>query len=1358
MLPPGKSPRLLAGAPLVKRALICALAVYSIAAATANLVVINEIHYDHEPKTQRGEFVELYNPTDAPADVSGWRLVDAVSYVIPAGTTIAPGGFLVIGEDPAVMQLHFGVAALGPYSGKLSNDGEDLRLEDASGSTVDRVDYGIGFPWPTASRGAGASMELINPGLDNDLGSSWRSAQSGFTGPSATYITPGEQWRYRKGTSEASTPSDAWRQAGFAEDSTWLDGATSIGYGDDDDATILSDMQGNYASIFLRKTFSVTSPVPSELLLRVYHDDGAIVWINGTEVGRLNVALGEITFQGVRASDPPPPTTPIGAAVTNHEASWTDIPVSGASSFLTAGTNTIAIHAFNDSLGDSDLSIDCELRTPDPAEPTPGQPTPGATNSVFSHDAPPNIRQVNHSPQQPKPGEDVLVTAKVTDPEGVASVTLSYQLVPPGAYIRLTDPEYETTWTDIPMLDDGTGGDGAEGDSIYTVTLPGTLNSHRHLVRYRITVEDTPGNAVQTPFADDESPNFAYFCYDGIPDWTGSKRPGVAPVTTYPAAALDSVPVYHLITRESDVILCQYTGPTDGVYRYLGTFVYDGEVYDHMRYRIRGQASTRQVGKNKWKFNFNRARPFKARDNYGELYDVSWDKINGLPGTNPWWRDNLSTDGTLFCESLGFRFYQLVGGTSSNTQFYHFRIIDGAAEASPSSQYEGDFWGLYIAIEQPDSRFLDERDLPSGNLYNVHGGASSSSLRNQGPTQVTDRSDLTAFQNRHNRFTTQSWWEQNLDFDAYFAWNIGNLAINNSDARPQENVNYYHNPDTGKWYTLPWDIDLTFEDAPHLGRGDTPAWENIHHCLQYPAINQAYQNRVREVLDLLMDNDQAAHLTDEFAGLITRGGADNLVEANQAQWDYHPRKNKPGIWYANFNPSLLPARDFASLTQYTKDFLTVGGYGRELLATKQVDPAVPATPTITYSGPDGFPADGLTFSSSPFSDPQGPGTFAAMEWRIGQIHNPSTPGYLAGDRFIYEIESFASSGRLPAFQSEFAFSATDARVGNTYRARVRHFDSSGKASHWSDSVEFTVSLPDVSLLQDSLMITEIMYHPVDATPDELAAGFESSDFEFLELANVGDSTLDLTDVRFTKGIDFDFVAGTITSLVPGARVLVVRNKPAFESRYGTGLPVAGDYLSSKLDNGGENLKLSFGAGTAIHEFEYDDAPPWPTSADGDGFSLVMIAPSTRPDHGDPFTWRPSTSIGGNPGTTDSQTFLGDPAADQDHDGIFALMEHALGGSDSLPDPGLLPAASLQPHAVGGIPGEFLTFAFRRNLAADDIVYTVETSADLLSWLPNGVFVSSTNNGDGTTTETYRSPNPHGVVPGEFIHLKVTQRP
>ena len=67
----------------------------------------------------------------------------------------------------------------GPFEGKLSNDGEQIELRNAEGELIDRVDYQLGFPWPTVGdgvpdtqAGSGHSIQLVNPLLDNDLAGS----------------------------------------------------------------------------------------------------------------------------------------------------------------------------------------------------------------------------------------------------------------------------------------------------------------------------------------------------------------------------------------------------------------------------------------------------------------------------------------------------------------------------------------------------------------------------------------------------------------------------------------------------------------------------------------------------------------------------------------------------------------------------------------------------------------------------------------------------------------------------------------------------------------------------------------------------------------------------------------------------------------------------------------------------------------------------------------------------------------------------------------------------------------------------------------------------------------------------------
>ena len=134
------------------------------------------------------------------------------------------------------------------------------------------------------------------------------------------------------------------------------------------------------------------------------------------------------------------------------------------------------------------------------------------------------------------------------------------------------------------------------------------------------------------------------------------------------------------------------------------------------------------------------------------------------------------------------------------------------------------------------------------------------------------------------------------------------------------------------------------------------------------------------------------------------------------------------------------------------------------------------------------------------------------------------------------------------------------------------------------------------------------------------------------------------------------------------------------------------------------------------------------------------------------------AAGGSPGASDSIGFSGDPDADLDNDGIIAFLEHALGSSDSVSDPDVLPTAAIASIDPGsGVVDEYLTLTIRRNLAADDVVYEVQVANDLASWSGATTLVSSTNNGDGTVSQVYRSNSPISASVREFIRLQVSAR-
>jgi hypothetical protein len=98
--------------------------------------------------------------------------------------------------------------------------------------------------------------------------------------------------------------------------------------------------------------------------------------------------------------------------------------------------------------------------------------------------------------------------------------------------------------------------------------------------------------------------------------------------------------------------------------------------------------------------------------------------------------------------------------------------------------------------------------------------------------------------------------------------------------------------------------------------------------------------------------------------------------------------------------------------------------------------------------------------------------------------------------------------------------------------------------------------------------------------------------------------------------------------------LVLASDPvAFAVRYG-GLQAFGQFAGN-LQNAGERIALSDPTGCEVLAFSYDDQPPWPTSPDGGGYSLVPADDSRITDQGVPANWCASLQQGGSPGQQDA---------------------------------------------------------------------------------------------------------------------------
>lgn len=893
-------------------------------------------------------------------------------------------------------------------------------------------------------------------------------------------------------------------------------------------------------------------------------------------------------------------------------------------------------------------------------------PTPGATNSVFATNAAPHLRQVDHSPNSPRSTNLVTVTCKVTDPNGVASVTLAYQVVAPGSYIPATLPlstaqlnnlnttpmtnalnpafELPANWTTLAMHDDGVNGDAVAGDGVYSVILP--QQAHRTLVRYRITCADTLGAARRAPFEDDPSLNFAYFVYDDLPNYLG-----------FSSASLRTLPIYTLITRDADLTHCTAWANTgDQLPQTLGAarnegrlhfnweaaFVHEGRVYDHVTYRLRGANGRYHPGKRSFRIKFKDGALFQAEDQAGNRFPTRWREVTTGKG-----QSNRGGEQFALNEVVNMFLWNKVGVPAPRTLHFHFRVIRGAAE---TNQYSGDFWGLNWAQEKYDVNFLDAHNLPKGNLYKLYdnpGVPHIDELRYQASFAVTNAADLFNVEDNLTGFQSAAWLNAHANYTNWYRYFTVARAIRHYDTWPSANKNgaYYFEPlygasnsFLGRMMQLPYDSTDTW--GATWNNGDDILYNGIFSTAaaggdagQNPAMQLEFRNVAREIRTLLFQPDQIAAIIDAHAAPITA-----VAAADHARW----LNNTPAS--ASYAGLLIPSSPgvtggLPAYQQDMKNFMFTGGnnlwwqsdptFGNSVpaggwitvLDTSIADAAIPSRPVITYAGTNGFPIDGLVFQSSAFSDPQGAGTFAAMQWRVAEVLLPGTVVSNL-DQLRLEWDAAFTSPELTSFNEFFTFPDFVTTPDLVYRARVRHKDDTGRWSQWSLPVEFRPSPRDTtSQLRTNLVFSEIMYNPPG---DGVTDGDE---FEFIELQNTGPFTLNLSGLFFSSGIDFTFTNGT--TLAPGATFLLARNPTTFATRY-PAVTVNGDY-ADKLNNDGETVTISHPSAGEILSLTYGDRGPWPVTPDGFGFSLVRDADGT---------YRSSASTFGTPGATGGATALG----------------------------------------------------------------------------------------------------------------------
>jgi hypothetical protein len=787
--------------------------------------------------------------------------------------------------------------------------------------------------------------------------------------------------------------------------------------------------------------------------------------------------------------------------------------------------------------------------------------TPAAVNHANillpKPDAPPSVNDISHSPKQPKTGQEVYIKAKIKDKQGIAKADVLYQVVAPGAYIRLKDAAFEQprNWVAVSMNDEGKDGDEKAGDGIFTARMPAVLQKHRHLLRYRIVATDVSGNSVRVPYSDDPQPNFAYFVFDTPAPYLGK----------YDFAKVQPLPICQLIAKQEDANYNINTYRGDS-YKNTGTIVYNGEVYDHIGFRSRGYANRHARRKRNLKFNFTRGHDIETLDNYGQPYKVKRGKWV-LSGT--WLLNKPNTHGVA--EGVLYKLFNLQGAPATYSDYVHLRVVTHANESDSTA---GDFWGLYMVMENFDKDFLKTHDLPQGNIY----AYKPPKMRYQLPDTLPGLTNpiYKDWDANCEKPNTLEWWRTHLDLRAYFAFVASQEAINNRETgyRKQHWWMEYHNPKNNNWAIFPWDMDATWTTTS--GKS-TISGAIRKAAFSHLPIEIEYHNHLRSFLDLLYNAEQMNQLIDEYANFIyDEKAAYSFALLDKLRWG-HDYKHS-----------------FSQEIQQLKRFATT----RADILRAQLPRNCPATPALTYAGAPNYLIDQLVFTCSDYRDTS---QFAAMQWQLAEVTDRNNPFYAPQFLPHYEINAIWESGEITVFDNKISIPYGVALPNRSYRLRVRFKNKLGYYSHWSPPIQFIAAMPKADP-RKKIIFTEALYN-----------ANKNTNLEFVELKNISESPIQLKNYQIKGGISYDFK--TDITLAPNAYLLLTNDTATFSQTY---LLPAQAQFKGKLNNKGETIILCDPAQIVVDSLAY---PP----IDKVGFSLERVV-----EKADAYDWQISPKQGGSP--------------------------------------------------------------------------------------------------------------------------------
>lgn len=1086
-------------------------------------IVINEIMYSPISGDDDHEYIELYNRGVAPVNLGGWRFLDGINYTIPQGTVLTNGQYLVIARNVTNLLARYGnlssANTIGDFKGSLANGGERITLATPELTVVtnngvpvtntifvivNEVTYGdSGGRWGWWADGGGSSLELRDPRSDNRRAANWADSDETSKGI----------WTTIEITNNLSETVNS-----PVNDNLQI---FLLGVGEClvDDVEVRNGPAGPNAITNPGFESDMTGWTPQGS-----HDHSTIEPVGFTGAKSLHLRAASRGDNGAnRVRSPALTPAASGTVVLRARAKW----IRGWPELL------LRVHGGS-----------IEAGGPLPMQSNLG--TPGAPNSRLLANAGPAVYDVIHSPILPAVNEPVVVTARVTDPDGPVTIRLKYRVEP------------STSYTPAVMVDNGTAGDSIAGDGIFSATLPPQAATGATIAFYVEAVDSLnatntfPTDVFPTPPMTRVFPTDAT-TRECVVRWGDRLMPG-------------SFPTYRVWLTTGNTSRWNTRRPVLDNAPLDATFVYNNyRVIYNMRPQYAGSPwhqgvmTTGPDGASRVDFDIE----FPSDDRFLGEEDAVWNNPGNPGGTS-------TTDRTAQSEQAVYAIFRELGIHYNYRRFMHL-FVNGT-QRSTTSTLQGNFifedsqqangavveeWfpgetdGQLFKIEdwfefQDDgvtfNSTINDADLTRRTIVgttNINLAPYRFMFRNRARGAGESANDYTNFVNLLNIVSPAAGassvaisnvvqFDSLADTEQWMRIFAVQHAVYNWDGYSYDRGKnaYMYKPKNGKFNQMTWDIDF----ALGIDRTDTPSVflsndPRILAMWNTPSYRRAYLRAFEDMVNGPFSNGYLDPMLDAKSAALTANG----VSQDAAQL------NAIKTWVNSRRVNLVSQLGS-----------TVGNYFR-------------------VTSPNSFTTNGNLVTIT------------------GEAP--------VGARYIY-----INGVNVPVVWTSVSnWTARVALSNGVNNLTVQGYTSRGTPTNAAVAVTINYTGSSGNPV-GSVVFNEIFYNPIVPESSYVELFNNSQTIAF----NIGNWEI--------NGLDYSFPPNTV--IAPLQYLVIPKNISAFSSAFGFGATPVDDFDGNLDTDGETlTLRVpetETSPEIVIDKVRYENQPPWPTIAPGSGFSLQLI--------------------------------------------------------------------------------------------------------------------------------------------------------